>query len=304
MRRTVQFRFSARKILPVLVGGLLVLAWHAGPAAGWPGGEEQPNECPCPTGGVGGNLPNDSFGLGAANTYSVFEMGANKVDMTGPPGGVFGDVAIAAGGKLSMTGSQFITGTVFLGPGATFSNSTHGSPGGGVQTGVDLSAAISDAENASANFASSGCDQSFGTLSGGEMITATGAGNNIICVQNIVLNGGKVVTLNDGGFGARMVLNVSGKLVLTGGSDILVSGSLPPFNVLYNILGSGPDVALNGGGGGENCCNSTVDGTLLAIHRRIALSPGLVRGGAVMSAENISIVSGARVTCPLQCPAP
>ena len=59
---------------------------------------------------------------------------------------------------------------------------------------------------------------------------------------------------------------------------------------------SGGQVALNGGGGGTNCCKAQIDGTLLAPLRNIALAPGLVNG-AVISSKSISIVSGASVRC-------
>jgi hypothetical protein len=262
--------------------------------------------CPCPfAGGQESKFPNEEFMLGVANKLSVLELGANKVDMTGPAGGVFGDVGIAPNGKFNLTGSQFITGTVFLGAGATFSNSTHAAPGGGVQTNADLSMAISDAINASASLGSIGCEQTFSALNGGEVIDAKHGGLNVICVGDVVVNGGKVVTLSDSGsFGPIFLINVTGRFTLTGGSDILVSGDVEPANVLYNVLGSGQDVALNGGGGGTGCCSAIVEGTLLAVNRKIALSPGLVRGGAVISGRDISIVSGARVTCPPICPAP
>src|SRR5262249_43035989 len=131
---------------------------------------------------------------------------------------------------------------------------------------------------------------------------ATHTGLNVICVSNVVVNG-KIVTLSDGGkAGVSFLFNVTGKFVFTGSGKIVVSGSVQPSDVLYNIIGSGPDVAFSGGGGGLTCCNSGVDGTILAVNRKIALSPGLVRGGAIISGQDISIVSGAEVTCPLFCP--
>ena len=135
-------------------------------------------------------------------------------------------------------------------------------------------------------------------------VTATHGGLYVVCVGDVVLNGGRVVTLTGNGVGPIFVINVTGKFVLTGGSKIVAASDVNPSDIIYNIVGRGQDVALNGGGGGINCCNATVDGTLLAPNRRIALSPGLVRGGAIISGLDMSIVSGARVTCPLECPAP
>ena len=60
------------------------------------------------------------------------------------------------------------------------------------------------------------------------------------------------------------------------------------------VLGSSPDVATSGGGGGEGCCNSVITGTILAIDRKISLSPGYV-DGPVFSSKDISLSSGSVV---------
>jgi hypothetical protein len=222
------------------------------------------------------------------------------VSITGPAGGIIGDIGIGPNGKLSITGDEFVTGMIFLDSGAKYSKS-----GGGaapVPMSADLSMAISDAIAASQNLGGLMCDQTFANLKTQQTITATHAGLNVICVGNVALNG-KTVTLDNGGFGAQFVLNVTGSFKLTGGGKILVGGTLQPSDVLYNVLGTtGGDVAFSGGGGGTGCCKAQVDGTLLAVNRKIALSPGLVNGGAVISGLDISIVSGSKVTCPLMCP--
>ena len=64
--------------------------------------------------------------------------------------------------------------------------------------------------------------------------------------------------------------------------------------MLYSILGSGP-VAFTGGAAGLGAA-----GTLIALHRNIALSPGLVNE-ELIGGQDISIVSGSSVKCP---PAP
>jgi hypothetical protein len=130
-------------------------------------------------------------------------------------------------------------------------------------------------------------------LKGAQTITGNG-GLSVICVKEITLNG-EVIMLG-GGPSDLFILNIEKGMKLDGGSRIVVSGGLQPGNVLYNLLGDGPDVALTGGGGGVNCCNSSLDGTVLAPQRKIRLSPGLVRG-AVISGKEISLSSGASVRC-------
>ena len=235
--------------------------------------------------------------LGAAGDCAVLELSTAKVSITGPAGGILGDICIAPGGSLAMSGDQFVTGTVKLGAGARFANSSHGTVN--VTQNVDLSSEISDAFAAAANAAGLPCTQSFARLDGSGVTTITGGvGTNVICVRDVVL-AGKKITLT-GPAGAQFIFNVTGKFVLTGGGtgpQIRVAGGVQPKDVLYNLIGTGPDVAFSGGGGGENCCAAIVDGTLLAPFRKIKLSPGLVNG-AVISAQDINIVSGSSVRCP------
>jgi len=191
-----------------------------------------------------------------------------------------------------------VTGNIRLSSGATFSKSGSGTTGQ-VQNNQNLSQQVTDALNRAALDAALPCTQTIATLSSATTIVGNG-GLNVICVGKVQLDGGKEVFLM-GGTSDQFVLNVTGKFALTGGSQIRVTGGVQPGAVEYNIIGNGEQVAFSGGGGGTNCCNAIVDGTLLAPQRVIALSPGLVNG-QVISGRNISIVSGASVRC--RCPTP
>jgi choice-of-anchor A domain-containing protein len=195
-----------------------------------------------------------------------------------------------------MSGSSFIGGTLFLSPGDSFSQSGP-SKIGNIVNNANLTQPIDDALATAAADAALPCTQSFTSLNLGNHATNTITGNvgvNVICVQDIVLN---TATINlTGPAGAKFVLNIGGKLVLNGSSHILAGGGVQPADILYNLIGAGADVALTGGGGGANCCNSGLDGTLLAPQRKINLSPGLVNG-QVISGMDISIVSGSSVRC-------
>jgi len=269
---------------------------------GW-GGALVNVDIPCGSPPPCTNCVDSALGLGAAAGTSVLELGAAQVSITGPPGGIIGDIAIAPNGKLSLTGSEYVTGTIRLGAGATFANSSSGSIGG-VQNNVDLTAQINAAYAANANDAALPCTQTFGTLNGSGITTITGGhGLNVICVKDISLSGKQV--LLTGPSDAKFIFNITGKLVLTGGGlgpqiRVDASAGIQPSAVLYNLIGAGADVAFSGGGGGVSCCAAIVDGTILAPYRKIALSPGLVNG-EVISGMNISIVSGSSVRCP-PCP--
>jgi len=313
------YRFEPTATMPVWQSFytcvVLPPGYHAGPAnPGFPCttncfGFAEPCDCGhdigiCPNSGTCSTPCPDCvdpvFGLGAASGSSVFELGAHSVSITGPPGGIIGNISVAANGKLSLTGSEYVTGTIFLGPGATFSDSSSGGVGGIVQN-VDLSAQIAAAYAANANNAALPCSQSFTTLDGKSVTTITGThGVNVICVKDISLAGKQI--LLTGPADAKFVFNITGKLVLTGGGlgpqiRVDTSAGLTPSAVLYNLIGTGADVAFSGGGGGVSCCAAIVDGTILAPYRKIALSPGLVNG-ELISGLDISIVSGSSVKCP------
>ena len=244
-----------------------------------------------------GKCVNPQLGLGEADGCMVLELGAAKVSITGPAGGILGDICIGPNASLAMSGDEFVTGTINLAAGAKFSNSSHGTVN--VAQNADLSAEISDAYSGAASAASLPCTQNYAKLGGKSVTTLTGVvGVNVICVKDVILSG-KQVTLT-GPAGAEFIIKVRGKFVLTGGGQgprIRVAGGVLPKDVLYNIIGAGSDVAFSGGGGGVGCCKAIVDGTLLAPLRKIRLSPGLVNG-QVISGKDINIVSGASVRCP------
>src|SRR5438128_1168143 len=155
-------------------------------------------EVPCAGAPGGGGCPDcvaPELELGAAAGCTVLELSTAKVSITGPAGGIHGDICIAPGGSLAMSGDEFLTGTVNLGAGAKFSNSSHGTVN--VAQNVDLSAEIKDALDRADSAAAlcSGPHQSFAKLDGSSVTSITGVlGINVICVGDVVI-AGKQITL-------------------------------------------------------------------------------------------------------------
>src|SRR5262249_38892692 len=143
---------------------------------------------------------NPNFGLGAGAAFSVFQLGGGTVSINGPAGGVVGDVAIGPNGSLSMSGDQFVTGTIKLAAGAKFSSTAHFTPT--VQTNVDLTAAINAAKNLSTTDAALPCDQTFAKVDGQTVtnINATHAGVNVICIKDVTISGKQVFINNPSNF--------------------------------------------------------------------------------------------------------
>src|SRR5213595_2879741 len=125
--------------------------------------------------------------VGAATDCTVLELDGSKVDITGPPGGIVGDICIGPNGHLSITGSEFVTGEVRLAAGATFSKSGSGTVGS-VETGQDLSAEINAAIAASADAAGRACTVNLTSIKSSTTINATGGGTapTVVCVGDVV----------------------------------------------------------------------------------------------------------------------
>src|SRR5213595_349182 len=175
----------------------------------------------CPT-----NCANPRIGSGSQPPIcTVLQLDGGKVDITGPPGGIDGDICIADSGKLSITGSEFVTGDIRLSSGATFSKSGSGTVGGVLQN-QNLSQQVSDALAAAAAATALPCTQTIGNLSSVQTIVGNG-GLNVICVSNVTLSGGKVVRLM-GGASDQFVVNVTGSWALSGGSQIGWPGGCSP----------------------------------------------------------------------------
>jgi len=231
--------------------------------------------------------------LGSATECTVFEINGGTVDLKGPLGPVDGNVCIGPGGSLLMSGSTAITGDVLFSddPGK-FTKTGGASVGGTVKFGQDLSGLIADAQATETSVAGKPCTPGFswdGTSAKTFDATNGSTDETVICVTNVNLGGGKVLRLT-GDAGDKFIIKVTGSFRLSGGADIQVDGAnVQSGDVLVAVLGTGGAVRADVG--------CVIDGSLLALHRDIDLKGGFVNG-QIFSGQNISIVSGARVTCP------
>jgi hypothetical protein len=250
---------------------------------------------PCPQ-----PCSNPSLGLGGAAFTTVLELGASQVTLNGPAGGIIGNVYIAANGQANWSGGgEYVTGNVYLGPGAQYQNSGV-IVSGGVFFNQNLMPQI-DAAYAAYNYYLT-LPATF-TYSAGTTITqindTVGSGNtNVVDVLGDFHPNGTVVGVT-GSAGSLFIIRVHGQLKLDGGGQIRAIAPVQPSNIIYVIVGN-QQVGATGGGGGANCCNAIYDGTILAPYAEINLSPGLVNG-EIISGRNISLVSGSGIHCP-SCP--
>ena len=229
------------------------------------------------------------LGTAGPNYFTVLSLGG-KVDLSNPSGYVNGTVGIAAPGSLQSSGPD-INGTIFIQSGVTVGTSGSAQISGGVVTdNARIQLAVQDAINRSAFYASQ--MGTAVTITGNNQTITGSSALNVFNLTDLNISGGKQLTLSAPA-GSQVVLNITGGFNLTGGSDILLSGGLTPSDVLYNVLGSGGQVALNGGGG-NGIPEAQISGILLSPQRKIALAPGFVNG-SVIGGGGISIVSGAKI---------
>jgi hypothetical protein len=230
--------------------------------------------------------------LGEAAGCTVLQLGGGQVTIGGAAGGILGHVCIGPGGSVEVSGSQFVTEEVRLAPGAKLKTSGSATVGA-VRSGVDLSAQIQAAQRAARDAANLPCNVSVGVVDRTTAFQGRG-GLNVLCLGHVRLKG-EVITLA-GSAADVFILNVRGDFKLENGSQVRVVGGVLPRNVLVNVIGGGP-VTFTGGSGGAGCCESVLDGTLLALDSKANLNPGRVNG-AVISGQDIAINGGASVQCP------
>ena len=261
----------------------------------------QPSVCTLLT-----ECPDKFVGLGASGSCSVLETDGGKVSLSyGGPTGVGGDVCIPGDGSLSISGGQVVTGAVRLETGAHFRESSSASFDVVDEGTNGLDDEIADCQGTSAVFAAKTCPPGTTITKLKNQTIAGICGENVYCVTDVDVQTSDLVTINApaGCTTATFIFNVTGRFAVHGsdkGGKIVAGANVTPSQIFYNVIGPGSDVAFSGGGGGTGCCKASVDGSLFAENRKIALSPGRV-DGVICSEENISIVSGSLV-CPVAFP--
>lgn len=236
---------------------------------------------------------------GESAQCAVLQLDKKKLQVKGDAGGIVGDACVAPKGKFEISGEQFVDGRVRLGAGASYKRKDEAWVGS-VSYDEDLSEEVHDAEALAEDAASERCTQSFGKVT--KSLTIVGEpGLNVICIKELDLSKGEVLTLH-GDRESTFVVNLRGKTFkLKDGARTALAGGVRADGVLWNLIGKGKDVELGGGQGGESCCETVVEGTLLAPARKIKLRPGLVRG-ALISAEDVVLERGAALRArPLRC---
>lgn len=240
------------------------------------------------------------LGAASAFNFSVLGLGSpTNVSITGPSA-VLGlhDVGVAGTSTFSMSDGVITRHLVITSTDTVQTSGPAKIEEGIVVNNSRLAAATAAAIGASNYYAgfpaSSGTpnDINISNPSGDLTIDAVHP-TTVIDLQDLILNGGSTVTLRSPSAGYQFIVNITGRLVIQGGSSVLVSGIDPP-QVLFNVIGTGQAVAM-GGGTQHGVPTSKLMGVLLATERDIALSPGLVQPEVIGGGQQITITSGGQV---------
>jgi len=251
--------------------------------------------------------------------WAVLEVGPGtlqeKVDLSNPQGGIFGNVGTQQSGHIQDNGPQ-IHGDLFLGDRASaqFSGTyTNNRPvAGTIHLGTATSAG-------SPNY-------SYDTISDNPQVLLTQAHDDAIAASAVASSVPKTstlatidltratltlapgvydlskfhldhstLTLSGSGY---FIFNITGNFQFNSGKVLLSNGAMAT-NVLFNVT-STHDVQFSGGTSGTDPGGpdeSVLHGIILALNARIQLAPGLVVG-EIISGNDISIASGAIVQNP------
>jgi choice-of-anchor A domain-containing protein len=246
-----------------------------------------------------------SVDLGSAgpDSYVLLTINTGTKLTANNESAITGNVGILGGAaKYSTSGDAFIDGTAFLaGP-----TSIDPSRAANIVTNAD--AQLQQARNEALNAAAFAAGLA-PTITSGPPITGSpptinsgfghititgGAGTNVINLYDLTLSNNDVLTL-DAPAGSAFIINISHDFKISGSSNggrIELSGGLTPFDVLYNVLGTGSDVAFTGGST-DHIPNAQVYGTVLAPDRSVKFTPGIVFGEIIGGGQELTLTSGA-----------
>ena len=238
--------------------------------------------------------------LGDLERWAVFSLGGNVTatdDNTGTTD-VYGDVGVAGNGNITLTGTATIHGDLYYETIGTLTR--NGKP---KITGTIHHDAGSDSQlNNGVNEATLTSNHAFALpvtpayasltniqLSGQQNLTITGApGQTVVLkLQNFIISSG-TLTLQ-GSPTTNFVINVSKQFSLTNHAQIILSGGVAWDDVLFNVVGNGTKVTMDGG--------SVLRGILMANNRTVALSGKATVLGEVVG-NQVTLTGGAQVVRP------
>ena len=238
----------------------------------------------------------NALGQAGPSNFSVLSLDGN---IRFSAGTVQGNIGVSGSGYYNQSGSTVVNGTLFLGSQATAQTSGSAQIQGGIQKNQDalLNQAVSDAYSASSFFAGTAPTTSVPgdviNLSSKTLTITGGAGTNVLDVTKINLSGGAKLIISAPA-GAQFIINNSGQLQLSGGSQIQVQGGLTLYDVVFNQTGN-QQVVFSGG--------SAVTGIVLAPFASASPDAGTLTGEIIAAPKGQVInIASEVILHPAVCP--
>ena len=204
---------------------------------------------------------------------------------------VNGNVGVAGASSLTISTSSQVNGNVLVNSGASFHDGKSPSQNisGSVLTGQNLSAAVTDAENAFATYTALAPTQSLSGVSSPTIITGNG-GTNVIDVNGNITNS---ITFK-GSASDLFVLNVNGNINLTGTESILAGSGISPNQIVIDLEGVHQF---------NEADFNTVDGTVIAPAASGDLG-GTINGRVFFGGSSLELMCGGCIKQPPAVPPP
>jgi hypothetical protein len=152
---------------------------------------------------------------------------------------VNGNAGISANGTFKMSSPSVINGRLDEDSGVTNSIDSGATITGGIHSGVDLSAAQALVFSASTTLKNLTPDFSLGDVTTAQTFAGNGA-VTVIDMDSLTLGGSNNITFT-GSPNDIFVLNIAGKLALTG-SSVIGAGSIDPSHILINLYDDSGDL--------------------------------------------------------------
>ena len=198
---------------------------------------------------------------------------------------VKGNTGISSHGTFTMSAPSFVNGALNTAApvNTMIANPSHVS--GGINTGVDLSAAQALVLSASSALRNLTPDYSLGNVTTAQTFAAAGP-VTVIDMNSLTLGGSNNITLT-GSANDVFVLNISGHLALTG-SSIIGAGSIDPSHILINLYDN------SGNLGTAAHIGNVLNGTVLVPFDSVTFHS---MNGAVWAGNGeVTLMSGATLT--------
>ena len=125
---------------------------------------------------------------------------------------------------------------------------------------------------------------------------------NVVNLRELILENGSLTLSSHAQHDPppTVIINISGNFQMSGSSRVVLEGTLDELHVLFNVTGTGEDVALSGEPGRDGQPTTQISGVLLAPARTINLSSALVSGTVLGGAGSITVGLGSQIVRHLQ----